>query len=62
LVVGAFNSARRTHIAHTEQLVVAGLTLVLEYAVGLTEGEDNNSRSKVLLQVGEELVDSGARA
>jgi hypothetical protein len=42
--------------------VLAGLTLVLEYAVALTGGEDNNSRSKMLLQVEEELVNSGARA
>jgi hypothetical protein len=41
--------------------MLAGLAVVLEYAVAVTES-DNNSRSKVLLQVGEELANSGVCA
>jgi hypothetical protein len=40
---------------------VAGLLLVLDVALALTEGDDS-SRSRVLVQIGKELVNSGACA
>jgi hypothetical protein len=48
------------HTVHTKgHVVLAGLTYVLEFALALTEG-DASSRSKVLVQVGDELVNSSA--